>query len=72
MKRVIVEKDGLYYICQAKTDYIFKCGKCLFGLIAGIERPSEIPNDCRRCGAKHHSTTWGRSYFDMQVFYSGV
>ena len=70
MKKVIVKKDDLFYQCMPITDNKFKCGKCLFGVIFGAERPMEIPNVCRRCGAKHYSTTWGHNDMDMQVFYS--
>ena len=70
MIRVVVKKDNNFYVCRAKTEYIFKCGKCLFGLIVAAREPTAFPNVCARCGAEHYSTTWGRSYFDMQDFRS--
>ena len=68
--RVIVKKDNLFYECQAKTEYEYKCGKCLFGIILAAREPTYYLNVCKRCGAKHFSTTWGTNEMNMQIFNS--
>ena len=74
IQRLLVEKDGIYYQCQAKTDFEYKCGHCLFGIIPAIIKPSIYPVICKRCGAKHHSTTYSTkynyNYLNTEIFYS--
>lgn len=52
--KVIVEKEGTRYNCMEGYSGIFKCGKCLYGIILiGV-----ADYKCKVCGARLKEVLW--------------
>lgn len=68
IRKVIVQKDGICYLCWSMSGFRWKCGCCGFGLINPFGCKAYQDTKCRRCGAELCETVTGYTWRDAVAY----